>query len=196
MTEDEAIEAWKSAETFEQLCELTAKFIEGKSPFCPSYGGAADPETQSLVPYLAALNRSGFMTESSQPGEETESYKQRSYVDGYARETTAKQIARMSLYIDLHIVVYPVGQAIGSQTPVTVSDFHPFTWSGFFTGEEVEFYAQEFPNVQTILEPLWGVSVIDLVWGRQDYLWENLTRELCYSEVPHPNLMLDRDFIY
>ncbi len=196
LTEAEAKEAWKSAKTFEQLCELTAKFIEGTSPFSPEYGTCGiDEETEPLKTYLAALNRAGLMTTTSQPGFDSPEWKQRAFVDGFAQEATAKRIARISLYTDLHIVTAPVGVAIGFRTPIIVRDFQPHGWGGGSSGCEAEFY-KDFPNGLKILREAWYVDVIDLVWGRQDHLWENLMRELCYSEAPHPDLAIGGDFIY
>jgi hypothetical protein len=35
------------------------------------------------------------------------------------------------------------------------------------------------------LREAWSVCVIDLCWGRKDYLWKVLTDELCVKLNPH-----------
>jgi hypothetical protein len=65
--EDEAL--WRSARTLADLGELTARWIEGAIASQPGYFGAADLESDDLVPVLAAVNRAGFRTDTSQPGE-------------------------------------------------------------------------------------------------------------------------------
>jgi hypothetical protein len=127
-----AEDAWRAAESFRDLCELTARFVEGDLPFSPIYGAeTVDEETTPLVPYLSALNWAGFLTTDSQPGEQSPEWQQRATVDGYALEPTAKRIARISLYTDLHIVVAPPRTELGFHTPVILRDFMPHGWGGF-----------------------------------------------------------------
>ncbi len=189
---------WTAARSFEDLCELTARFVEGRLPYSPAYGAeTVDEETGPLIPYLAALNRAGFMTTNSQPGEESPEWKQRAFVDGYALEHVAKRIARVSLHTDLHIVVVPPGFEAGFHTPVIVRDFMPHGWAGFSHRGDIESFADECGSLAIQeLRTAWSVSVIDLKWGRTDHLWSNLARELCYSERPHPELGLDIDFAH
>jgi len=192
-----AKKAWKQATTFSDLCELTAQFIEERSPFLPGYGAdSVDSETEPLVPYLAAFNHSGFLTTTSQPGEDHSDLKQRAFVDGFALEGVARRIHRVSLYSELHIVATPPGFPAGFHTPVTVSDFMPHTWTGFSCFGELEYFekacgAFAFQELRTA----WSVSIIDLQWGRNDYLWPQIAQAICYSEKPHPDLELDCDFV-
>lgn len=154
-----------------------------------------DDETAPLVAYLAALNRAGFLTTDSQPGEDSPEWKQRAFVDGYAPERVARRVARMSLYTDLHVVAVPPGLSAGFHTPVILRDFMPHGWSGFSDFGGAEMIAEHCgPLAAKELLAAWSVSVVDLSWGRTDNLWRNLSCELCYSERPHPELGLDTDF--
>ncbi len=193
---ERAKEQWEAARSFRDLCELSARFIDGTSPYFPTYGApTVDDETAPLVPYLAALNRAGFLTTNSQPGEDSPEWKQRAFVDGYALEHVARRVARMSLYTDLHVVTVPPGLSAGFHTPVILRDFMPHGWSCFSRSGEAEMIAEYCgPLAARELLSAWSVSVVDLSWGRTDHLWRNLSRELCYSERPHPELGLDTDF--
>ncbi|WP_157881130.1 DUF6919 domain-containing protein [Streptomyces griseoruber] len=62
---------WRSAHTVADLGELMALWLEGELRSWPGYmpGCGPDEETTHLIPSLAALNRAGFLTIASQPGE-------------------------------------------------------------------------------------------------------------------------------
>lgn len=154
---------WGDAQSFGDLCELMARFLEGEGDEAPGCG-PVEAETKALIPYLSAFNRVGFLTMCSQPGELSPEWRQRAFVDGFALEETARRIARLALFTDLHIVAAPPGYSVGFHTPVIVRDFMPHGWSGFTTFDEIEFFA-EACSAQTVAELrcAWSVSVIDLV---------------------------------
>lgn len=188
--------AWKRAKSFQEVCDLMARFIQGKLQYSPLYcSPTVDGETLPLVPYLAGLNQAGFLTTDSQPGMERPDWKQRAFVDGFALESVARRIARISLFSDLHVVAVPPGYSAGFHTPVIVRDFMPHGWSGFSCFEELEHFADAC-SVEAMKELglAWSISVIDLQWGREEHLWRELSREFCYSERPHPDLGLDFDY--
>lgn len=63
--------AWRSAHTIADLGQLMARWLEGDLKSWPGYqaGYGPDDETRRLIPTLAALNRAGYLTTDSQPGE-------------------------------------------------------------------------------------------------------------------------------
>jgi len=75
---------WAAAVTLEQLGDLVAQWLEGRISSAPfnAVEGPPDSETGPLVPVLAQLNRSGFVTEDSQPGEIDGDWAQRAFVTG------------------------------------------------------------------------------------------------------------------
>lgn len=62
--------AWKTATGVTDLADLMAQWLEGSIASWPGYqpNYGPDEETAHLVPSLAALNREGFLTTTSQPG--------------------------------------------------------------------------------------------------------------------------------
>jgi hypothetical protein len=62
---------WRQANTVAELGQLMARWLEGDIKSWPGYqpNYGPDDETRRLIPTLAALNRAGFVTDSSQPGE-------------------------------------------------------------------------------------------------------------------------------
>ena len=67
---------WASARTPADVGELTAQWLEGRIASQPGYapGCGPDPETADLTGVLAACNRAGFITDTSQPGESGPGY--------------------------------------------------------------------------------------------------------------------------
>lgn len=70
MQPSEASPLWHQAQTLEELGEVVASWlehrIEGSSGL--GYGIPPNPETSLIAPTLAAVNRSGYITWTSQPG--------------------------------------------------------------------------------------------------------------------------------
>jgi hypothetical protein len=173
--ENDAERLWLEAKTLDELGELTARWIEGTLPYYPFYGGPIDAETDRLQNTLASFNRNGLVTTFSQPAEplEEEGDAQRACVEGYAREELAKRLAALGLYTDLLVLIYPADVAWGYQIPITLAEFHPYSWCGSCGGqEELEsLRAHLSEDAMASLSSAWKVVVIDLQWGRENHLW-------------------------
>lgn len=203
MSESEGAERlWREARSFEGLCELNARFIEGEI-----HGWDVDhldSESEPLVPYLAALNRAGLLTTCSQPGMDNGPSKQRAFVDGLALEDTAHRIQRLSLCSDLYIMTSGPGRYNGCMMPITIDEFRPHSWGGSATlHEETGIFTDvlalgEICNESAMVElrEAWEVCVIDLCWGRTDYLWSVLANELCVMLNPHEGWGASDDWPY
>lgn len=202
------VDLWRQAKTLEDLGELTARWIEGTLDYYPGYGGPIDAETIPLQHLLAEFNRSGFVTTFSQPAAPLRkskggSYGQRACVQGYAQEVVAKRIAALGLYTDLLVLDFPPGDyTYGYQIPITVTDFHPFTWCGGYYGdEELDELAEEYsPEAMSALAGSWRVTVIDSKWGRKSYLWDRVLSAVRkahdgrFDVTPSPDLEIGQDF--
>ena len=187
MTETDARAAWLDATTYEEICELTARYVEGGSPYCPWYAGPLDEESGPLIPVLAGLCRAGFMTVASQPGVLQPAFRQRAFVDGLASRPVAEALYRVEMHSDLVVLMAPSGAQSHVRIPVTVEDWRPFTAAGTL-GTEQEFISTEFPNLADALGDTWSACIIDPVWGREKYLWDRLSEALLFSHEAHPNL--------
>ena len=207
MTPEEARQEWEKAQSFSDLCELGAKFITRQLPFFPGYGGEfPDPETAEISEYLARLNRKGFFTENSQPGELEEFYAQRACVQGFALEELALDFAKKTLYSDIHIQVFSPEDILpngmyGYQIPVTVQEGQPFSWTGSCDKNvfyQFEIFSPVTANIIKQNSSVWYVVAIDLVWGRKERLWDILLSESLegYSVKPHPNTEMNEDVIF
>ena len=132
---------------------------------------------------------------------------QRASVEGYAREGVARRLGALGLCTELLVFLFPPGDYLwGYQVPITVEEFHPFTWLGNTLGNlEIEAQAEEGYSLEALqnLMRAWKVAIIDLQWGRESYLWEhisavmeNRTSEVRFSVGPSPNLGLDTDLVF
>src|ERR1035437_8116625 len=120
MTNDDALDPrWASAVTLRELGELVAEWLEGRMASAPFYGGAPGPETATIAPVLARLNRSGFVTDFSQPAESDDEWAQRAAVCGYCEHDVAERLASLSVRGGLVVVSQPAGYDAPHQLPIT-----------------------------------------------------------------------------
>lgn len=170
---------WAEARTLVELCELTAKWLEGGITYQPGYGAAGpDPETSALVPVLARVNRAGFLTEFSQPGERE--WQQRAAVGGFCDEAVMWQLRAAAFCTDLVVLPYAPGSPNDAlQIPVTLDRDEESTWVGgaLEPADLVYHYGYDVHRDGVLaLVDSWQVTVLDPVWGRNDLLWKTLER--------------------
>jgi hypothetical protein len=164
--------------------------------FHPAYvSETLDEETAPLVAHLAALNRAGFLTDCSQPGLDEGHSKQRAFVIGWALESVAARIERLSLTTDLYVSVARPGQINGCRMPVTIDVFRAFSWAGDSSIDEETGLFDELlrykdvcgPSAWEDLQAACAVSVIDLCWGRKEYAFRfNLMMPETYEWKDYP----------
>jgi hypothetical protein len=196
LSETEARRLWAKARSFDDLCNLTVRFLKRELPLTPTHYGPVDPETTTIAPALIDLNRRGFLTVCSQPGVAEGSFAQRAYVDGVAPKATALALAAKTLHSDLLVHVLPPGDDRGIGIPITVEDGRPFTWGCQGHGSDVDAYVEMCGvGIANVLSDAWSVSVVDLSWGRAEYMWDVLLAPPRpeYSIKPHPDLELPEE---
>jgi hypothetical protein len=173
---------WAAARTLADLGELTAQWLEGYIASVPGYCSAPADETASLVPVLAAANRAGFVTDSSQPGESGDGWEQRAAVQGYADDETLDALTRAARKAPDGLVLLACESTrfrvnYRSALPVTRSGGRDFTWFGAalprrhlrdsWTG-----YGECGREAVKAVCGAWQVTLIDTEWGREDSpLW-------------------------
>lgn len=79
---------WAAARTLPDLGELTAQWCTGQVAQTPGHAGGPCPETLPYLDLLAAVNRSGFVTEGSQAAGPTWT----AWVYGFADGPTAGRL--------------------------------------------------------------------------------------------------------
>ncbi len=177
---DEALDPrWADVRTLPRLGELVAEWLDRRIGSAPFYGGAPDPETESITPVLQQLNRSGFVTDFSQPGEIDGEDAQRAAVSGYCQQDVAERLASTSVRGDLIVISSPAGVDGCFQLPITRTHNCTFT---ILCGDHAPLSADDeswpwsglHPEMRAALLNAWFVSVLDPVWGRNDVLWPAL----------------------
>ena len=190
---------WATAVTLGQLGELVAEWLEGRITV-PIYGDGPDPETTALIPVLAQLNRSGFVTDCSQPGEIDGAWAQRAAVSGYCEQDVAERVASISVRQDLVVVSHPAALDAPFELPITRTRSYTFTilcggrapsW-----GEEASWpWPDLHPELRAVLLSAWFVHACDPVWGRNDVLWPALTEAMSRSVEDVRGSLIDLDYI-
>lgn len=132
---------------------------------------------------VLTLNRSGLVTDTSQPGKDEAPWLQRAFVDGFCDAETAERlrVACWAAGIDT-IIVSPdrrprVRTSYAVRIPVTCRDGVEHTWLGAV--ESARSLRQHWHGYlcQEGLDALLGASLFtayDPEWGRKDLLWETL----------------------
>lgn len=184
--------AWAGAQTFDELCELGARFIEGSLSAFPGWGGTStDEETDRQGELLARVNRSGFLTVASQVGTPDQAgadgrlERRRAFVAGFARGPLAAHLAlleEVGLVVSRHLA----WQEGGDSMAVAERGNEAFLLAGHGAGpEELEIFADWIPG--PALEELAHsrfLWIVDPEWGRENHLWQELERSI--GTAPHP----------
>lgn len=163
--------------------ELMARWLEGDITYQPGYGGEGpDSETDPLVAGLAAVNRAGYVTTFSQPGEMVEDWFQRAAVDGFCDEATATRIYDGVLETEVIPLVWQPGAMSDlHQIPVSREGTHQNTWCGHpFDAENIGSLLGPavHPEGLAAIHGAFQVVLIDPEWGRNDLLWPSLASAL------------------
>lgn len=187
-------EAWQSARTFADLCELTARWIEGSVGEQPGYCGPTDIEDPEMTPVLAALCRAGYMTTCSQAGRSWlggngEHWEQLAAVEGFTDAGTASRIVNRATAAGLAVIACEPAprhsRRVRYDRAVTV------TW---LNGQPFTVFGARIPG-RDLRDPHVGygtcdraavrelcaarqVTVIDPMPCRPEYLWNTLARTL------------------
>ncbi|GIF75639.1 DUF6919 domain-containing protein [Asanoa siamensis] len=178
MTAQEPPLTWLTASSMADLGELTARWVIGELEDTPIHGGPPDDETRPLIPLLAAVNRSGFVTDFSQPG--NAAWEQRATICGYCDDATCDVLAAAFAPTDV-ILLHERGDS-GIRVPVTLDQGKPFTWVGGAPALDV-WVSETTDAAVRALEASWYVTIVDPVWGRDDRLWPLLATALGLASV-------------
>lgn len=172
----------ESPHSLPELGEMVARWLEAGGP------GGPDSETERLVPVLADLNRAGFVTDFSQPGEADETGGMRSAVTGFCDEQLALSLDSLGASTDLVVLTCLPGMESGIQIPISHYLRHPSCWAGmtgvFQIGEDTIGQCQLPMAIGHLLIASWYVTVVDPVWGRNDVLWDAVSEAVASPVDP------------
>lgn len=180
---------WRTARTLDDLGALTAQWLEGEISTRPGYmrGAGPDPETTALIPVLARMNRTGFVTDSSQPGEpdDGDGWVQRAAVTGFADMRLAFRLAAAAERAELLVIVssdrlgFRHGE--GDDITVTCDDGDPYTSFGPLPAAVVRDEVTGWGLCRNAVDALCAacqLTVVDPEWGRDGVLWDVLAAAL------------------
>jgi hypothetical protein len=193
---------WRTARSLADIGSATADWLERRLPSLTGYEPLAGPddETTDLVPVLATLNRSGFVTTSSQPGrpDTGDGWRQRAAVTGFASARMLARVWRLQSTTWCPDVaawdtpgspLRPGVSAWALTTPSGADDdwTHPgiavtthhhevvTAFGGRRTREDIqELYPDCRPSVHVSLARTTQLTLFDPEWGRDGLLWRSL----------------------
>ncbi len=170
---------WLRASTFQELCELGARFCLGELAHFPGWGvDVLDAESIELEPVLARLNRSGFLTTCSQPGVDApeRELRQRAFVAGFA-DAAWIEVARTRVRAaGLRLAVLEPGAELSERIPVTIERGLVRVELGAapHAAELACFEDDLAPEVLAVLARMPWVAVWDERFGASTRLWDAL----------------------
>lgn len=173
---------WQTARTLGELGELTARWLEGDLASQPGYQANCGPEreTLELIPTLARLNRAGFLTDCSQPGEQPTIgldgaiWRQRAAVTGFASPPLAERLAHAAR--DAGFIVHSTTagrEKLEDRIAVTTRDGQIVTgFGGRRSRRDLAFQYQECSRaaIRAVCDAM-QVTIVDPRWGRNAALW-------------------------
>jgi hypothetical protein len=181
---------WADARTLPDLGRLVAGWLEGSIPTQPGYHGGPAEETAPLVPVLAAANRAGYVTYTSQPGYDGTGYdgarwQQRPAVEGLVTNgpAAARFIAAARACDGLKVIVQNATRwrcRYDWAEPVSRRR-RPSGWDET-CGFGVQLSRRELSSMYDgvsreavrAVQAAWQVTLIDPEWGDRSRLWEML----------------------
>ena len=191
---------WHAARTMADLGSATADWLERRLPSLTGYepGAGPDEETTDLVPILAALNRAGFVTTSSQPGcaDDGDGWRQRAAVSGFVTarmmdrvQQLWKQMAESLNLAPAYPARTPAGRWIEASTDtvavsqpsfpggIVVTTHHDKTVTMFgrrLTRDDIAEIYPDCPSAWEAVAHATQLTVFDPEWGRNTLLWKVL----------------------
>jgi hypothetical protein len=169
---------WRSARTLQDLGDLMARWLEGdigsQPGYQPRYG--PEPETTDLIETLAACNRAGYLTISSQPGLITDDLQQRAAVQGFTDDLRMlRRLERLGesagLLTAVHLTAAPSEPVDGFIA--TISEGEPCTGFGchLATSDLYVIWSGCHRTAADAVIASYQVTLIDPEYGRNDLLW-------------------------
>jgi hypothetical protein len=179
---------WRAATTLAELGELTACWLERRLASQPGYerNCGPDDETRELVPVLAAANRAGYATISSQPafaplvGYDDAVWAQRAAVSGFAEPALAHRITTAAVAAGLVVIQHASVHDHGADDGlvVTTRAGEPYTWFGrhLSLDDLATIYAGCSSAAIDAVADAVQLTVVDPDWERNDLLWPLLAQ--------------------
>ncbi len=174
---------WAQARTLHDLCDLTAMWLEGHIDSQPGYWGKVDVDTApSLREALIGLNRSGFLTHTSQKGFDGTGYDgahwhSHAAVEGFADDDMVRWLEDVVSGTRMMMLVHPFKESQwGRGKPgvdVTFREGVACTRFGYQMGYQTiagELYDRCSDEAIDALCRAWQVTVYDPDPGADD-LW-------------------------
>lgn len=165
--------AWRKAASLEEIGALVIRWLDGQDRVLPWHMGPPDPETAEIREPLRALNLRGLVTTNSQPGVPlgADGWEQRAWVHLLASPASAWSLAVRAENAGLIVLCEGIRPLPHERVPITLRPDRRVNTSTDGAWEELFLPGR----ARAVARNAWEVTLIDPVWGRQDFLWETVT---------------------
>jgi hypothetical protein len=190
---------WRAARSLDDLCELTARWLEGRVDSQPAYYGTVDvdeDDAPGLTATLTGLNRAGYLTTGSQAGYDGPGYggarcQQMATVEGFAAQDTTGWLRQAVDGTDYQVLEHDCKDHAWQRSEpgvnVTFLDGVPVTWFGTQAsraGIARDWYPGVHREALDQVAAARQVTIYDPVPGRNT-LWTRL-HEAADAHQPQP----------
>jgi hypothetical protein len=176
---------WATARTLGEMGELTALWLEGELEQTPTHAGPPAEETKPLIQVLAAMNRTGAVTVTSQPGCDEmidgSRWLQRAGVDVLTSHELADALSSAAARRGLSVIRYGAPPAAmdyyyATEALVTLDGEEPCTWFGraMAVSDLLQMYEGCSPELLAALCEAEQLTLVEPEWGPSNRLWELL----------------------
>jgi hypothetical protein len=181
---NDAIYTFENVKTVNQLQKLTLEFLKGKIISTNYHYGPLNKESKKIINELIKMNESGFITISSQPGEIIESRRQRGYVCGLIKKNKYDKFIKLMYEISSHIYIRHTHDDSLISSLSRIGTYPEWFWisegdNNKYTHVINKTYPFEYFIHTDIYDELdekyYEIEVIDLDWGRENYIHNKIT---------------------
>ena len=168
-----------SFENYEAILQHYRDFLNGKINECATHGG---PVKEEILPQLLAINEGQIIAVDSQPGMLEKECKQRAYLDCLMKKDNYDRLFSKLLQTELVLFANPYQHSEESvhHILVTLEYEEPYTKLpiGLCNDMAQILSSTALEYREAIMEDLWQVRILDPVWGRATYLFDQVVAAL------------------
>jgi hypothetical protein len=182
---NDAIYIFENIKSVNELQRLTLDFIQGKIIATNYHYGPLDKESNKIIKELVKMNESGFITVNSQPGEITETKRQRGYVCGMIKKNKLEKFSKLMYEISNNIYIRNTNDDTIINSLLRIGVYPEWYWireninNNNYThviDQEHSFSSFTYTDIyDELFENYYEIEIIDLEWGRMNYIHHKIT---------------------
>jgi hypothetical protein len=181
---NDAIYTFENVKSINELQKLTLDFLQGKIISTNYHYGPLHKESKKIINELIKMNEFGFITVNSQPGEIEETRRQRGYVCGLIKKNQIDKFNKLMYEISNNIYIRSTNDDTIINSLLRIGVYPEWYWISensnnkysHVSNQEHSFCSFEYTDIyDELIENYYEIEIIDLEWGRINYIHHNIT---------------------